>query len=161
MNRHCFNGICRYNKSGIFNVPFGKYAVPKFPIKEFEYALNRISKFTFESLDFRELFTQVRHGDVVYCDPPYLPLSQTANFNKYSAGGFSHQDHRDLADCAQKASNQGARVFVSNHATSEALELYQQYNTTISTFPVARTISSNPHNRFPVHELLVQFSSQR
>ena len=113
LNRHCFNGLCRYNAQNHFNVPIGKYpASIYFPKKEFTKCHDRVIKFEMHNADFREIFKLVQEGDVVYCDPPYLPISESANFDDYAAGGFTLRDQIDLAAHAQEATKKGATVVI-------------------------------------------------
>jgi len=155
LNRHCFNGICRYNSKGEFNVPFGKYDKPYFPEKELISCIEKIKNFEIYNLDFRDIFKMVKKGDVVYCDPPYLPLSKTANFNKYSKEGFSFQDQKDLISCAKEAVKKGATVVISNHYNDLAKEIYKDADITI--IDVARTISSKANNRKSVKEIIAVY----
>ncbi|WP_050902915.1 Dam family site-specific DNA-(adenine-N6)-methyltransferase, partial [Vibrio harveyi] len=75
MNRFGFNGLCRYNKKGGFNVPFGSYKKPYFPEAELEFFAEKAKKATFVCEGYPETFSRARKGSVVYCDPPYAPLS--------------------------------------------------------------------------------------
>ena len=89
LNRHGFNGLCRYNGSGGFNVPLGQYKRPYFPETELRYLAKRCKSVRLECGDFERTLRRCRAGDVAYCDPPYVPLSSTAYFTSYAAGGFS------------------------------------------------------------------------
>lgn len=159
LNRHCFNGLCRYNGSGEYNVPFGKYDEPYFPKYEFEKCYEKVKKFTIHNKDFREIFDMVEKDDVVYCDPPYLPMSESASFDSYSTGGFSLRDQMDLADCAEKAAKKGATVVISNHNNWYSRQLYTDlYKGKVSTIEVSRTISSKIDKREAVKEIIAIFS---
>lgn len=159
LNRHCFNGLCRYNGSGEFNTPIGSYEFPYFPEKEFMLSLEKVRKMQIKDLDFREIFDMVRKDDVVYCDPPYLPRSESASFDDYSQGGFSLQDHLDLALCASKAAKRGATTVISNHWNWYSREMYtKMFNGKISTRNVSRTISCKTEERKPVKEVIAVFS---
>src|SRR5258708_4282426 len=83
LNRHCFNGLCRYNSDGKFNVPLGKYKTFYFPEKELYSCVEKIKHWDIQCSDFRSIFKLVRAGDVVYCDPPYIPLSDSSHFVNY------------------------------------------------------------------------------
>jgi DNA adenine methylase len=158
LNRHCFNGLWRYNLKGEFNVPFGKYDKPYFPQREFDEILGKIDSIQFHNEDFRTIFEMVQDGDVVYCDPPYLPLSTTSNFDNYTGNGFSLQDHEDLAQLAFNASQCGATVIISNHYNWYTNQIYnKKYGGKIDKFEVKRTLSSNIDKREPVMELLAIF----
>jgi DNA adenine methylase len=159
LNRHCFNGLCRYNGSGEFNTPIGSYDEPYFPEEEFMASLDRVKKFQIKVMDFREVFDLVVAGDVVYCDPPYLPLSESASFDDYAQGGFSLKDQLDLAKCASVAAKKGATVVISNHWNWYAREIYTKiFEAKVSTLDVSRTISCKTEERKPVKEVIAVFA---
>ncbi len=159
LNRHCFNGICRYNSTGGFNVPMGRNVTrPYFPREEFESFIARSDQFTIRSSDFRKIFEGIKQGDVVYADPPYFPTSATSNFDTYQAEGFGLKDHLDLAKCAHDASYKGATVIISNHYNWYTSELYgKMYNAKIKKISVARTISCNGDERKAIEEVIAIF----
>lgn len=158
LNRHCFNGLCRYNRSGKFNVPFGRYAAPYCPEKEIRRAAERLRRATIVAGDYRAVFASLRPGDVVYADPPYATLTDTAKFTSYSAGGFSDLDQQSLAEEARKAAANGVTVIVSNHDAPRVREWYA--DATISSFDVARFISCKVGARLPAREILAVFKPQ-
>jgi DNA adenine methylase len=155
LNRHGFNGLCRYNRSGGFNVPFGRYTAPNFPEKELLFFANATQAVDFYCGDFAEVFKKIRKGDVIYCDPPYLPLSSTSNFTDYAVGGFDFSQQEKLALLAKQAAKAGMRVIISNHDTPEARELYA--GAEILVFEVPRMISSKASERGRAKELLAVF----
>lgn len=156
LNRHGYNGLCRYNASGGFNVPFGRYKKPYFPEAELEFFAEKSSKATFTCEPFQNSFRRARKGNVVYCDPPYLPLSPTANFTSYAARGFSFEEQALLAKKAKHASRyRHIPVLLSNHDTDEARHLYQ--GAELTTLQVSRFISQNGATRRKVAELLAYF----
>lgn len=158
LNRHCFNGLCRYNADGNYNVPFGKYDKPYFPREEFEICINKIKNFDFHNKDFREIFDLVQKDDLVYCDPPYLPMSETASFDAYAQGGFALKDQIELAELAMKAAKKGAIVVISNHYNWYSREIYvNMCGAKITSLDVARTISGTSNKRNPVKEILAVF----
>lgn len=154
LNRHSFNGLVRYNSKGGFNVPFGKYKSPFFPLNEMRrfYAKTQETETDFVCCDFRTAFSQLTDGDFVYCDPPYVPLSKTSSFTGYAENGFAAQDQRDLASLAKETHLKGIPVVLSNHDTAVARELYAAAE--IKLFDVQRFISCNGGNRAVVPELL-------
>jgi len=155
LNRHCFNGLCRYNKKGEFNTPFGSYTNPYFPEKEI-LDFHNYTKLNFEFLcdDFSNIFSLADKDSVIYCDPPYLKLTDTADFSNYAKDGFSYKNHLQLRDLAIQYSNDiGCSVLISNHDTSEVRDLYRDANQIIS-FNVKRTISSKASTRTQAPELL-------
>lgn len=155
LNKHCFNGLCRYNKKGEFNTPFGSYSNPYFPEKELlEFHNYTKNNFEFLSIDFSEIFLRADNNTVIYCDPPYSKLTDTADFSNYAKDGFNHNNHLHLKDLAIKYSNDiGCTVIISNHDTSETRDLYKDANEIVS-FNVKRTISSKASTRTKAAELL-------
>lgn len=157
LNRHGYNGLCRYNASGGFNVPFGQYTKPYFPEAELEFFAEKAKRATFTCSSFEDMFRRARSGDVMYCDPPYAPLSSTANFTAYASGGFNLDHQLELALRADKlARKRGIPVLISNHDTELTRVLYK--NAQLTTLQVARTISQKSDNRHKVAELLAFFS---
>jgi len=155
LNRHCFNGLCRYNSKGKFNTPFGKYDTPHFPQKELEECMTKIIKFTILNTDYKEVFANVQAGDVVYCDPPYMPLSTSANFSSYSSGGFDLQDQINLAKLSRDSANRGAIIVISNHYNWYSHQLYSKmFKGKVRKLKVSRTISSKIDQRVSVEEII-------
>ncbi|QGG48472.1 DNA adenine methylase [Heliorestis convoluta] len=157
LNRHGYNGLCRYNKKGIYNVPFGRYKAPYFPEKEMHHFHEKAQRATFMIADFRETFAQTRRGDVIYCDPPYAPLSATSDFTAYDGQAFTYHAQVELAQQAYEKSQAGIDIVISNHATAEMLALYRKSH--LEVFNVQRTISCQGDRRKKVHELLAYFPS--
>jgi DNA adenine methylase len=158
LNRHAYNGLCRYNSKGGFNTPFGQYAKPHFPDKEMRRFIDRAGRATFTVADFRDTMRAAQRGDVLYCDPPYVPLSATSNFTSYSAGGFRREDQVALAELAKELSARGVPVLISNHATEFTLNTYQPAK--IEQLDVQRFISCNGDNRGTAREVLALFSRE-
>ena len=156
LNRHCYNGLCRYNQSGEFNSPFGRYKMPHFPATSMQQFLHHSQHATFLQSCFTDTMQQAIKGDVVYCDPPYMPLSKTANFTGYSAGGFAWDQQVRLAELAGDLSDRGVRVIISNHNTPEIRNLYKQAK--ITRFEVPRFISQDTSNRNKASEILAIFN---
>lgn len=156
LNKHGFNGLCRYNQKGLFNVPFGQYKNPKFPKEQLAVFQQKAQKAEFTCEDYRQTLNRLQKDSVVYCDPPYMPISKSAHFTQYSGNKFTFADQQDLAILAKNAAKKGSRILISNHDIKAVRELYQDAK--IHSFPVARTISCNIHNRKPVKELLALFT---
>ncbi|WP_298443335.1 Dam family site-specific DNA-(adenine-N6)-methyltransferase [uncultured Ferrimonas sp.] len=155
MNRFGYNGLCRYNKKGGFNVPFGSYKKPYFPEKELRFFSEKAQRATFICEGYAESFARAQSGDVIYCDPPYLPLSTTANFTSYASGGFSLDDQALLADCAAEAAQRGVPTLISNHDTPVARKLYHESK--METITVQRSISQSANGRKKVPELFALY----
>lgn len=158
LNRHGFNGLCRYNSQGGFNVPFGRYTKPYFPEQELHFFLKKSQHTIFETADFIETMNKAKLGDVVYCDPPYVPLTNTANFTNYTGDGFDLKKQEQLAKLAINLMEKGIPVIISNHDTVFTRDIYQAAK--IKSFDVQRFISSNGANRNKSPELLAVFSQQ-
>ncbi len=158
LNRHCYNGLCRYNSKGVFNTPFGRYKRPRLPRNEMMYFVTASPHATFECADYQDTMDKAVRGDVVYCDPPYVPLSATSYFTDYHVGGFNWDDQVLLAEKATQLAKRGVRVVISNHDTKQISKLYKDGSANISTFDVQRNISCNTSNRKKVKELLAVFS---
>lgn len=124
LNKHCYNGLMRYNKKGGFNTAFGDYANPYFPKEEMEEFAVKSSQAIFWHCDFRHTLENAQRGDVVYMDPPYVPLSATADFTGFTADGFTQTDHESIVWWANELAGKGIPVLISNHDTPYTRELY-------------------------------------
>jgi DNA adenine methylase len=157
LNRHGYNGLCRYNSKGGFNVPFGDYRNPYFPQVEIETFIVRAKHVTLHCQDFTAFLKQFLHSPhlkstVFYCDPPYAPLSPTANFTSYARLPFSIENQKELAKIAKALAKKGAKVIISNHDTPFTREIYR--GASIEQFEVSRTISCKGGTRRKVTELI-------
>lgn len=152
LNRHCFNGLMRYNSSGGFNTPFGRYANPRVPTNDMRRFLAILGKAEFVISDFRPIISQAGEGDFVYCDPPYVPLN-AGGFTAYAKDGFSATDQSDLVIQCVQAVKRGAVAAISNHDTPESRKLYCAANRII-TLQVKRTISASSGSRNAASELI-------
>jgi len=157
LNRHGYNGLCRYNSSGGFNVPFGRYVRPYFPREEMIFFWRKAARCEFVIADFATTLRTTVAGDVVYCDPPYAPLSTTANFTSYSEDGFDLTRQRQLAEEAQRAAQRGVPVVISNHDIPFTREMYAVANQLVA-FDVQRNISRDVANRTKAAELLAVYN---
>ncbi|MFP2785905.1 Dam family site-specific DNA-(adenine-N6)-methyltransferase [Enterobacter ludwigii] len=147
LNRHCFNGLIRYNREGFFNVGWGKYEAPYFPEIEIKAFKQKSHKCVFMNAGYRRTLALAGEGDVVYCDPPYEPLPGTAGFTNYAAGGFSWADQISLAESCVAAHQRGAKVLISNSTAPRVLELYEQHGFTLHHVDARRAISSKGSTR--------------
>lgn len=151
LNRHGFRGLCRYNQSGGFNVPFGDYKKPYFPEQEINLFYRKIDEHTdILCRDWLDALDLVENGDGIYCDPPYLALGD--EFTAYHQDGFNECDHEKLAKTlVNLVKNHGCQVTVSN--SFEAKELYADLGFTIHEIEAPRTIAVNG-NRKPAKEII-------
>lgn len=158
-NRYGFNGLCRYNSKGGFNVPYG------YPTKKLEAPTEALQAFVlhsanmrFCSWDFRKTLEQVRPGDFVYCDPPYVPLSATSSFTQFDTAGFTQKDQEDLAESCERAAATSARILLSNHDTPWTRKLYRKHGAKLSALSMPRTISCKATTRQPAKEIIAQWN---
>lgn len=156
LNRHGYNGLCRYNRKGGFNVPFGAYKKPYFPERELWFFAEKAQKARFVCQGYDEVFAGAEPDQVFYCDPPYAPLSSTASFTTYAANGFTLDDQAILARLARETAAKGVPVLISNHDIPLTRELYR--DASLDVVAVKRTISRHGHNRQKVDELLALFA---
>ena len=147
LNRHCFNGLIRYNREGFFNVGWGKYEAPYFPEIEIKAFKQKSHKCVFMNAGYRRTLALAGEGDVAYCDPPYEPLPGTAGFTNYAAGGFSWADQISLAESCVAAHQRGAKVVISNSTAPRVIELYEQHGFTLHRVSARRAISSKGSTR--------------
>jgi DNA adenine methylase len=156
LNKHGYNGLCRYNSRGQFNVPFGRNLKPYFPETEMQFCYRRLQDVIVLIRDFANVMEDAAFGDVVYCDPTYVPLSATAHFTSYNAYGFGEKDQQKLVDMAEKLADRGIPVIISNHDTIYTRRIYEHAQKQIY-FEVKRNISCDGANRNKVGEILAIF----
>jgi DNA adenine methylase len=163
LNRTGFNGLFRQNAAGEFNVPVGRYADPKICVVEHlravAAALGRRGV-TMEHGSFEETLASASRGDFVYCDPPYAPLSRTASFAHYTAGGFTAFDQVRLQQAVIAAARRGAVVVISNSSAAEIVKGYSSREALAAglmmrSVPARRAINSHAGRRGPVDELII------
>lgn len=156
LNRHGYNGLCRYNSRGGFNVPFGRYVAPHFPCDQMRAFRAMLPRCDLRCADFRTVLAEAGAGDFVYCDPPYSPATATANFTAYARTAFGPAEQGELADGCRAARDRGATVVISNHDTRETRALYRDADERHRLL-VSRHISSNGAKRTKARELLVVY----
>ncbi|ATM78952.1 adenine methylase [Serratia fonticola] len=153
LNRHGYGGMCRYNKDGQYNVPYGKYKKPYFPKAEIMAFAEKSERATFVCADFRTTLAVVRPGDLIYCDPPYLPVSKTADFSSYHTGGFSASDHADLtAELLRLTVSPRVPVVISNSDTTAARTLYGRFH--IESITAPRAVGNRTGGKATADELI-------
>lgn len=155
LNRHGYNGLCRYNLRGEFNVPFGRYKRPYFPEAELYHFAKKAKNASFFCESYAESMARAVDNSVVYCDPPYAPLSATANFTAYHTNSFSLEQQIHLAALAEGLVDRQIPVLISNHDTAMTRIWYQPAK--LHVVKVRRSISSNGGTRKKVDELLALY----
>ena len=164
LNRTGYNGLFRLNASGEFNVPPGRYDSPKVIDRPL---LTRVSEvlaspgIRVEHAAFDRVLQEARAGDFVYFDPPYAPLSATANFRGYTGRGFSDADQERLQQALITLARRDVRVLLSNSVAPSISLLYEGNADAVAAglhswrFPARRAINSRPDRRGAVEELVV------
>lgn len=154
LNRTCFNGLYRVNKDGRFNTPFGTYKDPVICDSENLLAVGKaLRRASLIESSFEWVEKRARAGDVVYFDPPYMPLSGTSKFTAYTEEGFGLVQHRLLSMTFASLARKGVCVILSNSATPEVRSLYRDYE--IVELQGARNVGGPASYRKPVTELMV------
>ncbi len=155
LNKTCYNGLYRENRRGEFNVPFGRYKNPTICDEPNLRAASRV----LQGVDIarRPFFTVLDYakaGDFVYFDPPYHPLSPTANFTSYDRDGFGPDDQRKLRDMFAALGDNGVPAMLSNSDTPFIRELYAGFR--LDQVQVARMVNSKANGRGKVAEVIVR-----
>jgi DNA adenine methylase len=154
LNRTCYNGLYRVNSQGQFNVPLGSYKNPNVVRADVLRAASAALRgVTVESRNFQSVVDLAQRGDFFYFDPPYDPLSKTANFTSYTAGAFDDDDQRQLAQVFAALTEIGCRCMLSNSHTPFILDLYRAFR--VEIVQAGRAINSKASRRGPVDEVLV------
>jgi len=155
LNKTCFNGLHRVNRKGEFNVPAGSYKSPRILN---EAALRSASK-ALQGADLRctsfdALLESARPGDFIYFDPPYAPVSVTANFTSYARDGFSQDDQRRLRDVYKALDRRGCKLMLSNSDVPFIRDLYGGFRVDMVAAP--RAINCDATKRGKVREVVVR-----
>ena len=157
LNRTGFNGLYRVNKSGQFNVPFGRY---NNPVICDEDNLRRVSDalqdVTITHQDYKHVLKTAKSGDFIYLDPPYYPINATSSFTSYTAEGFLEKEQTELRDTFVKLHKKGCFVMLSNSDTPFINDLYSGLDgITINKITAGRAINSKGSGRGKITEVLV------
>jgi DNA adenine methylase len=154
LNRTCYNGLWRENASGKNNVPYGRYKSPKILDVDALLAASRaLRRVKLVVADFSAVTKKLRGSDFVYFDPPYVPVSKTANFTAYARDGFGPDAQARLRDLLGALGERGVGAMLSNAYTPETEELYAGFLQ--RRVPMPRAINSDPRGRGDVEELVV------
>ena len=159
LNKTCFNGLYRVNSKGKFNVPLGRYTNPNIVNRE---NLSTVSKFLqsdkikISCRDFESILKDAKKGDFVYFDPPYQPVSDTANFTSYTHRDFTEDDLQRLADLANQLNSKGSHVLLSNSNTKIVKKIFSSKKWKVKEIAVNRAINSNSQKRTGHKEVLIK-----
>jgi len=142
LNRTGYNGLCRFNRKGGFNVPFGRYKKINYN-EDFSAYKSLLSQWKFSNLDFQLI--KIASTDLIYADPPY-----DVKFRQYSKNGFEWSEQERLANWL---ANQNCPAIASNQATDRILSLYKDLGFAYKILDAPRRISCNG-DRLPAKEML-------
>ncbi|EIG1877465.1 Dam family site-specific DNA-(adenine-N6)-methyltransferase [Escherichia coli] len=154
LNRHCFNGLTRYNQAGEFNVGYGKYKTPYFPLQEMEAFLGAEGRSEFVCGDFAAVIEAAGEGDVIFCDPPYEPLPNTEGFTNYSGHDFKFEEQKRLVSLLTDAHRRGAKVLITNSGAPNIRELYHDSGFRVEPLFARRSVSCKGDTRGVAHDVL-------
>ncbi|HAJ5675322.1 TPA: Dam family site-specific DNA-(adenine-N6)-methyltransferase [Escherichia coli] len=154
LNRHCFNGLTRYNQAGEFNVGYGKYKTPYFPLQEMEAFLGAEGRSEFVCGDFAAVIEAAGEGDVIFCDPPYEPLPNTEGFTNYSGHDFKFEEQKRLVSLLTDAHRRGAKVLITNSGAPNIRELYHDNGFRVEPLFARRSVSCKGDTRGVAHDVL-------
>lgn len=155
LNRTCFNGLFRENSKGEFNVPMGRYVNPLICDAPNLRAVSRaLQRCTIRHQSFAAVLDSAKAGDLVYFDPPYAPVSKTANFTGYHRGVFGEDLQRELADVFKELTKRGVKALLSNSDVPLIHTLYRAHS--IEVVRATRLVNSNASKRGKVNEVLVR-----
>ena len=150
----CFNGLWRVNGDGEFNVSFADYRNPTIcDVENLRACRAGLQGIDIQCRDFAVALAEAQDGDFVYADPPYVPVTATANFTGYCADGFDMADQVRLRDAAAEAKRRDVHVLLSNSSAPAVFELYQGWK--IETVDARRAVNCDGNGRDPVKEVLI------
>lgn len=154
LNKTCFNGLWRVNSKGEFNVPWGKLQNPTIFNESILMANSkRLRGAKIAKRDFSAQMELAQKGDLVYLDPPYIPLSSSSSFSKYSKLDFDISNHENLASCINSLTKKGVFVVLSNSDTSETRRIFGE-SMNLYQISVGRSIAANSESRKRVNEVI-------
>jgi len=154
LNKTCYNGLYRVNRSGQFNVPIGRYQNPQIFVPEVLIKNSAALKDTeIVCAPFQTILDCAEPGDFIYFDPPYAPVSKTANFTSYTAYPFGQEAQEELAAVFRQLHQRGCKLMLSNSWTESVRRLYRDFY--CLEVKAARAINSKADRRHRISELLV------
>ena len=159
LNKTCFNGLYRVNKKGKFNVPLGRYTNPNIVNKENLTTVSKIlksKKIKISCRDFEAVLDDAKKDDLVYFDPPYQPVSNTANFTSYTHRDFTEDDLERLAGLGDQLNSKGCHVLLSNSNSKIVKDVFSKKYWKISSIDANRAINSNAQKRTGHKEIIIK-----
>jgi len=154
LNKTCFNGLYRVNSKGQFNVPFGDYKNPNFANEQALSACSqKLQDCEIKLAGFKAVKEIAKKGDLVYFDPPYIPLNKTSSFTSYTQDGFTLNDHLELVELIKELKNIGVYAMLSNSYTEFILGACKDLN--VHLVQARRAINSKSDSRTAINEVVV------
>ncbi len=158
LNKTCFNGLYRVNRAGQLNSPFGRYKKPNIVNEECLRALSVYfgnNDVQIMNCDYKDVLSKMTSlNSFVYLDPPYDPVSNSANFTGYTASGFNRDSQIQLKKSLDELNNRGINFMLSNSATEFIMELYAEYS--IKVVKAKRAINSKGNKRGEIDEVVIR-----
>lgn len=157
LNKTCYNGLFRVNSAGEFNTPFGHYKNPNIvnePVLRAVHNYFQSSNVSLSCQDYAQVLENLPKNTFVYLDPPYDPVSDTANFTGYNKGGFGKEEQIRLKECCDLLARRNIKFLLSNSSTEFIRELYGDYHITIVR--AKRSVNSVGSKRGEIDEVLVR-----
>ncbi len=156
LNKTCFNGLYRVNSKGQFNVPFGDYKSPSIFDKNILFQASQLLQgVDLQVMAFEKVLDFAGKDDFVYFDPPYIPLSKTSSFTRYSKSDFSMKEQKQLSEVFETLDSRGCFVMISNSDHASTRELYRQYKKNTLVVRAKRMINSVGSKRGTINELII------
>ncbi|HJU95623.1 MAG TPA: DNA adenine methylase [Nitrososphaera sp.] len=156
LNKTCFNGLYRVNSKGHFNVPFGDYKSPSIFDKNILFQASQLLQgVDLQVMTFEKVLDFAGKDDFVYFDPPYIPLSKTSSFTRYSKSDFSMKEQKQLCEVFETLDSRGCFVMVSNSDHALTRELYRQHKKNTVVVRAKRMINSVGSKRGAINELII------
>lgn len=159
LNRTCFNGLYRVNSKGKFNVPLGRYTNPNIVNEENLRSVSQVlqsEKISIKCRDFEAVLDEAKKDDLIYFDPPYQPVSDTANFTSYTNKSFTSEDLKRLVKLCLKLDSKGCKVMLSNSNSQEIADMFSEKHWRFKKIEANRSINSNSKRRTGHFELLIK-----
>lgn len=154
LNKTCFNGLYRVNNSGGFNAPWGRYDNPTICDDTNLRAVSAaLAKTKLDVASFLTVLDHARAGDLVYFDPPYVPVSETSHFTEYSAGGFGPKEQEALSAAFRELDKRNVQVVLSNSDTPDVRRRHEGFR--IDRVFARRNVNTRADRRGPVAEVIV------
>lgn len=156
INKTCFNGLYRVNSKVQFNVPFGDYQNPSIFDKNTLFQASQLLQGVhLQVMTFEKVLDFAGKDDFVYFDPPYIPLSKTSSFTRYSKSDFSMKEQKRLSEIFGTLDSRGCFVMLSNSDHALTRELYRHYEKNTVIVKAKRMINSVGSRRGAINEMVV------